>query len=455
MEHGGLKFCKLTLLALLSIQLVSLCSFAQSYTGDARRIGMGGTADNENLGSRMIADQQQYRSIVVPLGLFQVIRDRRYFHPGEDDFNPILALEDMANPLHLTTRRGSATGNFVTDLVNARFSRDLNRYRGFVVAKEVKAQGLASPSYGHVLRFRTDSDGNFDGVYVGAGPYISAKTVFNIDDQLRQLLASSQDVVLRNATLGLFDQSSGEVAAAMTFGYRRRMPLPGHSSSSSRQGLYLAGDYHYLHGFRYDSADLQVRFDTDSAGLLTFNPNTVPVSAAHSYSNSGNGFALDLGVGVVMDRWQFGFGANGIANRINWNNPRFEQITLNSLFAGADFVRQPQPSSVSTVRVELPVETNGNVGYDADSWSAIVQAGHGFQGNTFHTGVEKRVLFLAFRGGTRYSRERWHPAAGLGFNLTKAFGIDVAAFDTTANIQQERRVSYAVSLRFSRQPEDN
>ena len=59
MEHGGLKFFRLTLLALLSIQLVSLLSFAQSYTGDARRIGMGGTADNENLASRMIADQQR------------------------------------------------------------------------------------------------------------------------------------------------------------------------------------------------------------------------------------------------------------------------------------------------------------------------------------------------------------------------------------------------------------
>jgi hypothetical protein len=416
---------------------------------------MGGTADNENLGSRMIADQQQYRSIVVPLGLIQVIRDRRYFHPDDDAFNPILALEDMANPLHLTTRRGSATGNFVTDLVNARFSRDLNRYRGFVVAKEVEAQGLASPSYGHVFRFRTDTDGNFDGVYVGAGPYISAKTVFNVDDQLRQLLASSQDVVLRNATLGLFDQSSGQAAAAITFGYRRRMPLPGQSSSSSRQGLYVAGDYHYLRGFRYDAADLQIRFDTDSAGLLTLTPNTTPISAAHSFSNKGNGFAVDLGVGAVVDRWQFGFGVNGIANRINWDNPQFEQITLNSLFTGSDFVRQPQPSSLSTIRVELPVETNGNVGYNGDSWSTLVQAGHGFQGNTFHAGVEKRVMFLAFRGGTRYSRDRWHPAAGLGFNLTKAFGIDVAAFDTTANVQQERRVSYAVSLRFNTQPKDN
>src|SRR5215813_11709997 len=146
------------------------------------------------------------------------------------------------------TRRGAATGTFVMDLVNASLSRDLNRYRGFVPAKEITAQGLAAPSFGHVFRFRKDTDGSFDGIYVGAGPYLSAKTVFNVDDQLRQLLASSQNVVLSNATLRMADQSAGEEALAITVGYRRRMPLPGHLSSG-RNGIYIAGNYHYLRGF--------------------------------------------------------------------------------------------------------------------------------------------------------------------------------------------------------------
>jgi len=145
MGDGGVKFCKLMLLALFVIQAVSLRSVGQSYTGDARRIGMGGTGENENIGSQMIADEQQYRSIVIPLGLIQVIRDRHYFYPDDDAFNPVRALEDVANPLHLTTRRGAATGNFVTDLVNATLSRDLNRYRGFVPARKITSQGLASP----------------------------------------------------------------------------------------------------------------------------------------------------------------------------------------------------------------------------------------------------------------------------------------------------------------------
>jgi len=189
--------------------------------------------------------------------------------------------------------------------------------------------------------------------------------------------------------------------------------------------------------------------------LITLSPTTVPIAASHYYSNKGNGFALDVGVGAVVDRWQFGVGANGIANRINWDNPRLEQITLQSLFNGAGFIRQPVPSNLSTTRVELPVDTNGNVAYNGNSWAALVQVGHGFQGNTFHGGVEKRVGPIALRGGARHSRELWHPAAGLGLNLTRGFGIDMAVFDTTANIQQERRAAFAVSLRFNRQPKDN
>jgi len=450
------KVGKTILSALLIVGCASLPCFGQGFTGDARQIGMGGTGENQNIGSQMISDQRQYRSIVVPLGIIQVIKDRDYFNPDKDSFNPVRALEDVANPLHVTMRRGAGTDHFVNDIVNAQFSRDLNTYRGFVPASEIVAKGLASPSFGHTFRFNSGSDRTFDGIYVGAGPYISAETKLNVDDQLRQLLASSTNVVLSNASLKISDQAAGQGAAAITVGYRRRMALPGSSSpKGGRNGLYLAGNYHYLRGFRYDSADLLVRFDTDANGLVTLNPTTTPVTGNHYYSTKGNGFALDLGVGAVVNRWEFGVGANGIANRINWDDPRLETFTLQSLFNGGDFVRQSVPSNISTARVELPVDTNGNVAYNGDSWGALVQVGHGFQGSNFHGGVEKRVGPIELRGGARYSRELWHPAAGLGFNLSKGFGIDIAAFDTTSNIQRDRKASFAVSLRFNREAKEN
>jgi hypothetical protein len=446
---------KISLATLAVIGSVHLSLFGQSFTGDARRIGMGGTGENENAGSQMIEDQRQYRSIVVPLGLIQVIQDRNHFNPDNDSFNPVRALEDVANPLHITWNRGEKTDRFVTDIVNARFSRDLNTYRGFVPAKQLTAQGLASPSFGYTFRFNKDTGGMFDGIYVGAGPYLSAQTALNVDDKLIQLLSSSQNVVLRNASLKIGDQAAGQAAAAVTIGYRRRMPLPGNAGTPRRNSIYIASNYHYLRGFRYDSANLQVQFDTDPNGLVTLTPTTTPVVGDHYYSNKGNGFALDLGVGAVVNHWQFGVGANGIANRINWNDMRLERFTLQSLFNGGGFVRQSLTSNISTARVELPVDTNGNVGYNTDSWAALVQVGHGFQGNTFHGGIEKRLGPIDFRGGARYSRELWHPAAGLGLNLSKRFAVDLAAFASTSNIQRYRKAAFAVSLRLNHETKEN
>jgi hypothetical protein len=442
--------------AFLILLCVSLASFGQSFTGDARRIGMGGSGENQNIGSQMIEQQRQYRSVVIPLGLIQVIRDRRYFNPDDDDFNPVRALEDIANPLHITTRRGAGTQRFVNDLVNATFNRDLNSYRGFVPASEVHAEGLASPSFGHVFRFKATPDGRFNGIYVGEGPYISGKTILNVDDQLREFLASSQDVRAINKSFSVTDQSAGQAAAAITLGYRGRLALPGrYGEQNQRNGIYLGANYHYLRGFRYDSADLQLRFDTDFTGLITVFPTTTPLTVDHTYSKKGNGFALDLGVGAVVDRWQFGFGVNGLANRITWDELRLERHSLQSLFNGGEFVRQPLQSGISSARVELPVDTNGDVQYNADSWAALVQVGHGFQGTNFHGGVEKRVGPIELRGGARFARDLWHPAAGIGFNLSKRFAIDAAAFETTSNVQRDRKASYAVSLRFNREPKEN
>src|SRR5262249_60350123 len=105
----------------------------------------------------------------------------------------------------------------------------------------------------------------------------------------------------------------------------------------------------------------------------------------------------------------------------------------------------------ATTGVELPVDTSGNSQYNGNSWASVGQLGHGFQGTTFHGGLEKHVGPIDLRGGTRFSRDMWHPAVGLGFNLSKRFAIDVAAFDSTANIQRDRKASFAMSLRFNRE----
>ncbi len=300
-------------------------SFAQGFNLDARRIGLGGAGNTNNIASKVIAEHQPYRVIPIPLGIFQLLDNRRFFDPDDPEFDPARAIEYAGNPMHFTLDRnsGSAGHRFMNDLVNAGFSRDLNAYRGFAPSPEIKAGGLFSPSWGKTFRVSGDaSSGKSHGIFVGAGPYVSLGTALAVDPNLIELLASPVDVYRPNTQFLTQDVSTGQAAFAITGGYRGRFALSGISSTSSSRetGLHVAANYNYLRGFHYESADVQFRFDTDGAGLVTLLPSTNPVVVNRATSNTGNGFSLDLAAAVVTEKWDVGFGVDGIGNRINWKD---------------------------------------------------------------------------------------------------------------------------------------
>ena len=444
--------CRITGYCLLVFLIACGAASAQSFSGDARKIGMGGIGYSENITAKMIEDEREYSSIVVPLGLIQLLQDRDHFDPDNDSFDPILGMEYAANPIHYVFGRdpGGTRGRFVSDLVNGEFNRDrrdLNDYRGFVPTNHLLSEGLANPNWGKTFKLHRHPDGSFQGFYVGVGPYLSAKTVLNIDKGLTDILGSSTLVYTPNADFSITDQTIGQLALAITGGYRGRFALPG--LKGTRDGIHIGMNYHYLKGFRYENPDITVRFNMDSDGLLILNPTVSPIVINYHNSRSGSGFALDFGIGAVVDHWEFGFGANGVGNRISWDDLTLKQFRMQSLFEGGDFIEERLPVASSSLRVELPVEYIGNVGYHERNWSAIAEVSRGFQGTNFHGGVEFRLGPIEFRGGARYGLERWHPSGGIGFNLGRRFSIDVAAFGTTTNIERELRPGVAVSLRFN------
>ena len=62
-------------------------AMAQNWSGDARLIAMGGAGTNQNLASKMIEEERGYHIIVLPFGLFQVLKDTDIFNPSSDDFD--------------------------------------------------------------------------------------------------------------------------------------------------------------------------------------------------------------------------------------------------------------------------------------------------------------------------------------------------------------------------------
>jgi hypothetical protein len=427
---------------------------AQNWSFDARTIALGGVGSTSNVAYDMVDQQRPYRAIVLPLGLIQVLPNLPKLNPTEDDFDLIRAIEYAASPIHYVFGRDDTdTGSqFITDIRNGELSRDLNAYRGFVPSSSVSAEGLASPSWGATIKFQDSGSGPFQGIYIGAGPYLGMQTSATVDPALISVLASATPVYVPNTSFYMSNDTVGQTALAVTGGYRARFAWPsGVGGGGATEGLYIGANYHYLRGFQYEHVEPDARLDTNAQGLLTVNPALgFPVRIIRNSSRSGNGFAIDMGVAAVMNGWEVGFGVNGIANRIDWTSVERTDYVLDNLFSGGEFQDFPTVP-VPDVRAELPVDVRANGGYNADAWSAIAEYGHGYNGTTFRGGIEQRLAQVQLRVGSRYIKERWEPTFGAGFNFSDRAGIDAALFGTSANVERKRHWALAVSFRLMTQ----
>ena len=444
--------------------LTSAPARAQNWSFDARQVGLGGIGSTSNIALEIIDEQRPYKPIVLPFGLFQILPNLPKVDPTKDEFDLIRTIEYAASPIHFIVGRDdtNSASAFMNDLRNGRLSRDLNDYRGFDPATSVSAEGLASPSWGATIKFKRDDSGPFQGIYVGAGPYFSVNTTAEIDPALAAVFASPDPVFVPNTSFHMSNDTLSQFALAITGGYRGRFAVPGRLGGGGTgglygvpEGLYIGANFHYLRGFRYEHFEPSARLDTNAQGLLFVDPaQGVPVSIVRSTSSTGRGLAIDTGVAAVIDKWEFGFGVNGIANYMEWTDVERTSYVLDSLFNEGEFEDLPSVP-VEDARVELPVDVKAHGAYNAGPWMAIGEFGHGYNGTSFRGGYEQRFDRVQLRGGARYIKERWEPTGGVGYNLSDRFGVDVGLFSTSANLERERHLGIRVFLRLMAVPSIN
>jgi hypothetical protein len=420
---------------------------AQDWNVDARAIGMGGVSATDNLATGMVEQRRGYTTLFLPFGMLQIASEPIVYDPDNVDFDPIRLVESLVSPFHFVAGRpssNSAAARLVFDLRSGALNRDLTTYRGFNPANALLAEGLFAPRFGRTFKIQQTDRGVFHGAFVGAGPYLSLHAAGSIDLALTNVLSTGVNVP--NARLPISTRDQGQVGLAAIGGYRGHYPWPNRfGMGRPRDGLYVAADYKFLGGFLYEDDALAIQLNTDAAGLVTLGSNA---SLDHLHATGGTGFAIDVGAQAVFDRWEAGFGADGLANRITWSGVEHTTYSLASVLAGGGFTRSIT-TPVPDARVTLPVDYKGQVKYEADRWSAVVGGGHGFGGATMHGGVEWRRKPLEFRGGSRYSYGTWNPSGGVGYDFTPKVALDVAAFGTTANIERARRLAVAASIRFN------
>src|SRR5262245_60043748 len=213
----------------LTLVVVAVPLSAQNFTSDARLVAIGGVGGHPNDAMRFAGDARSYRSIGLPIGLFQVLKNTKVFDPSQkQDFNPLRAIQLLSSPLHYTFDLSENTPGelLVHDLVNSTLKRDLNAYRGFAPKPDFHSQGLVSPTFGKTFRVAGDKDGPHPGFYVGAGPYLALGTNMNIDQRLVNIFTSSSNTYVPNTSFLIGNVTNGQAAGALTFGYRGRFAFP-------------------------------------------------------------------------------------------------------------------------------------------------------------------------------------------------------------------------------------
>ena len=438
--------------AVLVLTVAVPSAFAQNYSFDARRIALGGAGGTPNVASKLVERQRRYKSILIPVGLVKVLSDIRVFYPNREDFDFSRAVEFASSPLHFVFNRKEdiTARSFVRDIVNASRAPDVNAYSGFELPVVTGAEGLVSLTWGKTFMLH-EGDRSFQGIYVGAGPYLASQAFFDFDSELEQILSGSGARYVPSATLGMGGGETDQLALDITGSYRARFPVfVGDGAAARRNGMYVVANYHHLQGFRYDEIDARLQLDTDANGLIVPDPPERPFLLEWDTSSRGVGLSLDFGVAFAVNRWDFGAGVTGVANRIKWRDITRHEVALVSLFNGNEFVHVKLPRSNITARHELPVTYTGDVSYHRDKWSVYTEYSEGLGGTNFRTGLEYRLGGIELRGAGRYSQGSWYPSAGAGFNLTRTFGIDAGVYSTKTFLEPKAHVGLAISLRIDK-----
>ncbi len=406
------------------------------------------------MASKLVERQRRYKSILIPVGLVKVLSDIRVFYPSREDFDLSRAIEFGTSPLHFVLGRSEdiTAASFFRDMIQARLQSDLNAYRedGFDTPLKTSEEGLTAITWGHTFMLH-ESDRSFQGIYVGAGPYLAAQAYGDFDSEFEKLLNSATNRYVRSASMYIGGGEIDQLALDITGSYRARFPVFSQDGpGASRNGMYVVANYHHLQGLRFDEFNATLRLDTDPGGLLVPNPPETPFTLEWQTSSKGIGLALDFGMAFVVNRWDFGAGVSGVANRIKWRDITQHELALVSLFNGTEFLHAKLPGPNRTTQIELPVTYTGDVSYHRDAWSAYTEYSNGLGGTNFRAGLEYRFGAIEVRGAGRYSEGSWYPSVGAGFNLTRNFGVDTAFYGTKTFLEPHPHVGLAISLRYDR-----
>lgn len=431
------------LAGVISVAAASATATAQTVSGDAREIGLGSVDYAAEIFGDSAGAPSSMR-FVLPFGLIQAASNWQKFKPSASAFDPSLALEYAAVPTHIVIGRNPSAprSRFIADIRDANLNPDLNIYRGFQPAATLTGAGLIAPRFGRHFAIRPSSRFRQE-IYAGAGPYLTVRSDLQFDQRLVSLLGASATTYVIGSALEIGNDSVGQIAAQFTGGYRAQLPL-----RASAGQLRLEANYNHLQGFRYEDVDLNLRLDTNAGGLVALDARRgAPLAIGRQSSSGGWGRSIDIGASAIFTRWRVSLRADGLANEITWRNVTRRAYEKSRLTGGISSFSRTLQESAPDIRYSLPHQYRVQSAYLAARWGVIGEIEHGLQRTVVSAGIERRYGALQVRGGGRHLDRVVLPSAGVSVRAGRAW-LDVGAALTTANIERQRNVIIASSLRF-------
>ena len=429
---------RLRAMLLLAFVGVAPSSGAQSWNADSRGLALGGMTARPAL-----ATDQGERTIVLPLGLVQVVANYKVFLSSSKDFDPFRVAQYVTHPLHFEIGRGGAEASFMRDFLNGALNPDLRVYRGFE-STSTRAARLVNPKWGKTTRLRSIGSAEHS-LFVGAGPRLDLGTRLNVDQALTDVFSGVREGVPGRDSFTVSNRLKGQFAAALTMGYRTAFPL----GKAGYRG-FVGADVSYLLGLRYENADVRLRVDTDSSGLVVGRPTdgSSPFLVERRSSSSGRGRALDLAGGLQAGRWDIELRGDNLVTHIVWRSPTDRVYSLNSLYNANAVVATGRLPGVGAVRVAGEPAYRTLLRYRFVSGLSLLGEIERHAGTSWlRSGFELRRSHFEVRGGLARGSGVLQPSVGVSVPVGSRRWLDLALFTSLWNVERERRLAVGASLR--------
>ncbi|WP_287417155.1 hypothetical protein [Oceanithermus sp.] len=311
-------------------------------------------------------------------------------HLGEFVLNPPASPDEIV--FHI-----SADGVQITDGAGNPF--DLERY---AASSGTSTAALPTP----LFQFNVPS--GVPGLRLAAGAFLDAGGFgLKPDDQLLADLAAG--ALQPSTTYRLSARGRVKGGVTTTVGYATALPqIPGFEGH-----LYLGTQVQGFYGLLYADAAVTAETTTDASGAP--GPVGYATNTFYLYPGSGQGFGVQLDLGVALDyaEGSYGLGVRNLVGYQRWNGHRRITDTAGNVTSDAPetlTVSGFQPDVYANAAYLQPLEGAGEVLLGAD----LGYAGGRVRG---HLGAEYRVGIVRLRGGLGYE-----DGLKLGLGAGFAFG---------------------------------